>query len=178
MTSPIFLIGKEALWDEFHQIADSERIIASQPHHLNRAVSSAVKMTAPIDPAGIAESAFFHYAAGGGIVYEKVAQKRVKALFAEAVVNKRPQRLCTDSLVPIGPGNPVSRLGIVLLYADIALPLREIAHAADWFAGFFQLQRPHMVATEKRTDYFQTLFNGFMRFPTGPGANFRVRLSP
>ena len=145
-----------------------------QPHHSHRAVGADLEAAAVVDCAGVAEAALLHHAARCGVVGEEVAPDGAKALLVEAVVDQQLQGLGADALVPVGPGHPVTRFGIVLADVDVALFAGVVADAADGLTSCLELDGPDMVAVEHRADDFQALFHALVGRPARAGPHLGV----
>ena len=149
-----------------------------QSHHLYGAIGAELEAAAVVDFAGVAEAAFLHHAAGGGVVGEVVAPDGAEALCIEAVVNQQLQCLGTDALVPVGFGDPVARLDVVHADVDVALSVGVVADAADGLAVLLQLDSPDVVAMEEGADDFTALLHAFVGRPARAGAHIGVGSVP
>lgn len=72
-----------------------------------------IEMAAPVDLAGIAESAFLHYTTRCRVIHKEITPKNLKPLDVKAIVYHDAECLCAQPLVPVGLGNPIAQLGIV-----------------------------------------------------------------
>ena len=98
----------------------------------------------------------------------------METLLVEAVVHQQPQGFGADALVPVGFGHPVTRFGIVLADADIALSVCIIAYAANGLTRLLEFDGPDVVAVEDRPDDFQTLLHALVRRPARAGPHLRI----
>ena len=131
-------------------------------------------MAAIIDFAGVKEATFLHYTARSGIVHEEVAPDSVEALHVEAVVNQQLQCFGADAFVPVGLGNPIACLGVVLANIDVAFSMGIIAYTANGLASFLQLNSPDMVAMKNGADNVQTILYALMWWPASSWSYIRV----
>ena len=136
-----------------------------QPHYLYWAIGAELQAVALFDLSGVAEAALLHHTARRGIVGEIVAPDGAEPLRVEAVVNQQAQCLGTDATVPVGLGDPVARLDVVLADVDVALAVGQVADAADRLAGLLQFDGPDMVAMEEGSDDFAALLYTFVGKP-------------
>ncbi len=149
-----------------------------QPHHLYWAFGAELQAVALFDLAGVAEAAFLHHTARRGIVGKIVAPDGAEAFCVEAVVNQQLQCLGTDATVPVGLGDPVARLDVILTDVDVALAVGQVADAADGLAGLLQFDGPDVVAMENGSDDFAALLHALVGRPARAGTHIGVGSVP
>lgn len=145
-----------------------------QPHHSHRAVGADFQFRADGFPAGVAEPALLHHAAGGGVVGEVGAPEEGEALYAEAVLHHQPHGFGADAIPPVGTGDPVAHLALVVGDLQIGGGGRQVAHAADGLAGLLPFHRPHRFGVEDGADDFQALFHALVGRPARAGPHIGV----
>ena len=145
-----------------------------QPHHPHRAVGTDFQFRADGFTAGVAEAALLHHAAGGGVVGEVGAPEEGEALYAEAVLHHQPHGFGADAFPPVGAGDPVAHLALVVGDLQIGGGGWQVTHAADGLAGLLPLHRPHRFGVEEGADDFQAFFHALVRRPARAGPHLGV----
>ena len=121
------------------------------------------------------ETTFFHDLSRSRVVHKEVAPKRLKSFCIETVVDHGLERLRAESLVPVGFGNPVAEFGVIEADGNVAFSVGVIAHAANGFSGFLELQGPGVAVGEIVTDNLLAFLDALMGWPAGPRTYVGVR---